>query len=100
MPIYTYTCNDCGTFDTWRTIVDATNEINCPICTKPSPRQVALPGLNLMNSTLRGYMSRSEKSGNEPRVVNKKHLAGCGCPICKIGKPKERPTRYKWMIGH
>lgn len=100
MPLYTYTCASCGPFETWATIEAAKSEILCPECETPGKRQISLPHISNMNSTLRKALARSEQSGSEPKVVSKKHLAGCGCPMCKIGKPKPPPTRYKWMIGH
>ncbi len=100
MPLYTYDCRACGPFDTWNTIEDAANAIVCPKCSQPSRRQISLPNINNMNVVLRGALARSERSGTEPKVVKKKHLAGCGCSLCKIGKPRVPPTRYKWMIGH
>ncbi|MCA1296790.1 FmdB family zinc ribbon protein [Stappia indica] len=100
MPLYNYICEECGPFDSWETMSNAANACACPACSEPSARDVAAPRLNLMNTTLRRAMSRSEKSGSEPKVVKRSHLAGCGCALCKVGPQKPTPTRHKWMIGH
>ncbi|OCC03195.1 hypothetical protein BA190_19615 [Labrys sp. WJW] len=99
MPLYNYVCDDCGPFDEWVPMADAGKACACPTCSEPGQRDVAAPQLSLMNGTLRRALTRSEKSGTEPKVVKKAHLAGCGCGICKVGK-KGPSTRHKWMIGH
>ncbi|EKF17379.1 FmdB family zinc ribbon protein [Nitratireductor pacificus] len=99
MPLYNYVCDDCGPFDEWVSMAEATNACACPGCRAPSGRDIAAPHLSLMNGTLRKAHARSEKSGSEPRVVKREHLAGCGCSMCNLRK-KPPSTRRKWMIGH
>ncbi len=86
-------------FDEWVSMADAARACACPMCEEPSQRDVAAPHLSLINPALRRALGRSEKSGSEPRIVKKAHLAGCGCALCKVGK-KAPSTRHKWMIGH
>ncbi|GMG82682.1 hypothetical protein LNKW23_18950 [Paralimibaculum aggregatum] len=99
MPIYGYLCTSCGPFESWATLARSEEPCTCPSCGAQGRREVALPHLAMMNASLRSALDRSEKSSAEPKVVNKKHLAGCGCPLCKMG-PKGNQTRKKWSIGH
>lgn len=99
MPLYNYVCDDCGPFEEWNSITLADSACGCPNCQMPSHRDVSVPHLSLMNPTLRRAMDRADKSSGEPRVVKKKHLAGCGCSLCKLGN-KPTPTRRRWSIGH
>jgi len=99
MPIYGYLCISCGPFDSWATLDRSDQPCACPSCGAESRREVAMPHLATMNPTLRGAFARSEKSGSEPKVVKKKHLAGCGCAICKLG-PRQNNVRKRWSIGH
>ena len=99
MPLYTYDCGDCGPFDAWSSIAEAERACACPFCEAPGERQVAAPRLNLMNASLRQALGRSERSGSEPRMVKRSHLANCGCKLCGMRSKPPSPMR-KWMIGH
>lgn len=99
MPLYGYHCTDCGPFDAWSTMNQSDRPGACPCCGSESRREIAMPHLATMNPTLRNALARSEKSGSEPKLAKKKHLAGCGCPLCKMG-PKQNTVRKKWSIGH
>ncbi len=82
MPLYEYSCDDCGPFETWRGMQSASAPCSCPTCGAASERALAMPGFNLMNGSLRKALSRSEKSSAEPRVVS--HVANCGCRLCSV----------------
>lgn len=99
MPLYSYSCEACGPFESWSSMSEDGNACVCPDCSGLSEREVAAPHLGLMNSTLRRALNRSERSTSEPRVVKRSHLAGCGCSLCKVGK-KAPSVRKRWMIGH
>lgn len=99
MPIYSYSCPSCGPFDALVPLEFCHDPSACPGCGNESRRAVAMPHLSTMNASLRTALARSEKSGSEPQVVNKKHLAGCGCALCKMG-PRGNQVRKKWSIGH
>jgi hypothetical protein len=51
----------------------------------------------LLDQALRSAMARSERSSDEPKVVKKKDLAGCGCPMCR---PRANTVSSRWKIGH
>ena len=99
MPIYNYECGRCGPFEAWAPVMDASSPSPCPECGKTGLRQLAVPHLALMSPVLRKAMGRSEKSSTQPQVVNKAHLAGCGCALCKV-RPQPNSVRKRWMIGH
>jgi hypothetical protein len=42
-------------------------------------------------------MARSERSVDEPKVVKRKHLASCGCKLCR---QSANPVASRWKIGH
>lgn len=99
MPNYTYLCTSCGPFSDWAQMADFARPTICPHCGGESRRDVALPQLAIMNPALRKAENRAERSGSEPRLAKKKHLAGCGCALCKLG-PRTNNVRKRWSIGH
>ncbi|MGH7071366.1 MAG: FmdB family zinc ribbon protein [Acetobacteraceae bacterium] len=99
MPLYQYACDDCGSFEAWTGMERANAPCLCPTCGAASARELALPGLNSMNGSLRKALVRSEKSSDEPRVVSRSHLANCGCRLCS-GRNRPQPLSRRWMIGH
>ena len=99
MPLYQYTCDDCGSFETWTGMRSARASCACPTCGAASERELAVPSLNTMNGSLRKALSRSEKSSAEPRVVSRSHLANCGCRLCSVRSGHQASSR-RWMIGH
>ncbi len=99
MMLYQYACDDCGSFETWAGMQRASAPCPCPTCGAASERELAVPGLNTMNGSLRKALSRSEKSSAEPRVVSRSHLANCGCRLCSTRGGQQALSR-RWMIGH
>jgi putative FmdB family regulatory protein len=73
MPLYPYSCNDCGDFEAWRSMAACDQSAACPRCGKPSRRAVAAPNILGMNEHTRIAHMRNEKSAHEPRVVRKEH---------------------------
>ena len=99
MPLYDYDCADCGPFRAWTAMDRAAEPCACPYCGQDAARQLATPHLATMNGKLRKAMDRAERSSAEPRLVKRKHLAGCGCSLCSTRKTPP-PLSRRWAIGH
>lgn len=99
MALYEYVCEACGPFEAWSGMDRSGLPCACPGCGADSARQLAAPGLALMNHTLRRALERSDRSAAEPRVAPRKHLAGCGCSLCSL-RPGPKASSSRWAIGH
>lgn len=97
MPLYDFVCGDCGPFRAWMIMAASESAAECPDCGHGCARVVSAPQISTLNGTLRSALARSERSIDEPKLVNKKHLAGCGCSICK---PSANQVSSRWKIGH
>ncbi len=74
MPTYNYTCKTHGTFSAQASMAEFDAPQNCPICQKPSPRDlVAAPQI----STKGGRPKANQSGGATGRKV--KHAPGCPC---------------------
>jgi putative FmdB family regulatory protein len=113
MPLYDFTCRDCGDFRELRTIGERNEPCACPSCKKSAQRVVMAPGLSLMNAGLRKAHGVNEKSRHEPRIRESHSCgSGCGCGSgvkirknnvkeTKLGKlQSQKATSRPWMLGH
>lgn len=125
MPLYDFTCPDCGPFRAWMRMSEADASSPCPECGDEASRSVAMPFLALMNSNARTAHARNERSAHEPRVMSKQELDssgrrrsevfgdnrqhlnhhGCGHDHSHRGDKKSRFQRAHnstrpWMMGH
>ncbi|NJM36863.1 MAG: zinc ribbon domain-containing protein [Akkermansiaceae bacterium] len=111
MPVYDFTCGDCGDFRMLRTINERNEPASCPLCTRISRRMILAPNLALMNPVVRKASSINEKSRHEPRVSSSHSCgSGCGCGTkirknrvkeTKLGKlQSQKPSARPWMLGH
>jgi putative FmdB family regulatory protein len=99
MALYGYVYESCGPFEEWAAIAVAAEPCACPGCGATSERQLSVPNLALMNSSLRRALQRGDHTATDPRVVERNHLAGCGCSMCSLRRgPK--PSSRRWAIGH
>lgn len=93
MPLYEFKCENCGTFEEWRSMSAASEPMLCPICETVAKRIYSVAGLMMTPHSLR---TRIEQSA-EPRVVDrtqvKKHHNH------HHHHHKHNDTR-PWMIGH
>ncbi len=87
MPLYEFKCNDCGTFEEWRTMAESSNPAYCPSCQKTGKRIFSPPAV--LSDSL-----RVKKENPEPQLVK---------------RPDREPERPKiqshadgrpWMISH
>ncbi|WP_299627010.1 zinc ribbon domain-containing protein [Pelagibius sp.] len=108
MPLYNYDCAQCGEFDDWRSMSEASEPSVCPDCGDLAPRAVSAPNLAMMPRHNRIAHERNEKSAHEPRFMSKAeqqaigrkrsghdhhhHGHGHGHAHGSSGRP--------WMIGH
>lgn len=115
MPVYDFTCQDCGDFRELLTIAERNNSVSCPLCKKVSQRLILAPGLSLMNPGLRKAHGVNEKSRHEPTVRSSHSCSSrCGCGTegsskirknnvkeTKLGKLQgQKATSRPWMLGH
>jgi putative FmdB family regulatory protein len=115
MPLYDYTCPNCGPFREWRSMSQYRQPAVCPECRGEAPRAVATPILG-MDAGLRTALARSEKSAHEPRVVRRRR--GDSIPqhdahadlmrareerAARRREPRKAETRaahHPWMVRH
>jgi putative FmdB family regulatory protein len=115
MPVYDFTCHDCGDFRELRTIEGRNEPCACPTCKKEAQRMILAPGLALMNPGLRKAHGVNEKSRHEPSVRESHSCSSrCGCGSgsgtkirknnvkeTKLGKlQSQKATSRPWMLGH
>ncbi|MGB6222874.1 FmdB family zinc ribbon protein [Haloferula sp.] len=114
MPLYDFSCQDCGDFTSFRPMADRNDPANCPHCAKAATRLILAPNLAMMNPLVRKATAINEKSRHEPRVSDG-HSCGsrCGCGSksskirpkrtreTKLGKLEgQKPSARPWMLGH
>ena len=102
MPLYDYSCEDCGPFRAWRSMSDAAAPEDCPTCGAEARREMTAPFLATMNPHNRIAHQRNEKSAAEPQMVKKSkqtHDHGHGHHGHSHPAHKHGPSR-PWMIGH
>ena len=105
MPLYPYTCDRCGDFQSWQSMAACDQPCACPRCGAGAPRAVTAPGILAMDPGQRHAHARNEKSAHEPRVVRGEdwkphdhhghthgHGHGHGPHLHRSSRP--------WMIGH
>lgn len=71
MPIYDFTCGDCGPFDLRRSFAEAGEPVTCPSCGEEAKRVYSMPNTRRMPAGLSNAMHRAEKSAHEPEVVSR-----------------------------
>jgi putative FmdB family regulatory protein len=88
MPLYEFRCDECGTFDAWRTIVERSAPAPCPSCETMSQRIFSVPALKL-SGTL-----RFQPESPEPQLVKREPD-----PAART-KARSHTGGRPWMIGH
>ena len=105
MPLYDYTCSDCGPFRDWQSMNAAAAPVDCPACGDPAPRAIAAPFIADMNPHNRIAHQRNEKSADEPEVMSGKQLRRAGASRSGPGHHHHGHHGHghdgrPWMIGH
>jgi putative FmdB family regulatory protein len=108
MPTYEYQCDDCGVFDSRRTIAERDVPASCPVCAAEAVRVIrSAPLLSSLGGSTRAAHAVNERAANEP-VRSSAHGTGCGCCSTKVTLPRsdsgQGETRSAggrpWMISH
>lgn len=109
MPIYDYSCAECGPFEARAAMADFDKPHDCPCCAAPARRaMLTAPLLANMDAGRRRAHATNERSVDSPRRA---HGAGCSCcsgsakkkPSGTLHRPdgsKSFPARRPWMISH
>lgn len=113
MPLYSYFCMDCGTFDQMRSMSDYQKPANCPQCGQASDRQITAVQLNLMAGTQRTAHRLNEKNAHEPRIRQSGGMAGqdhgshghvhgpgCGHSHGHAAAGPQPTASRPWQVGH
>jgi putative FmdB family regulatory protein len=91
VPIYAFSCGQCGPFEVTRGMAQAAAPISCPSCGGVARRLFTPPALALLSKPVRGLLDLEQKSAHEPAVVSE-----------KTGRP--RPHTHEptppWMLSH
>ena len=90
MPVYVFTCGECGPFELSRPMADAGRGAHCPVCLREARRVFTPPGLTRLATGLRRALETEEASACEPRVTTRKS----GRPL-----PRQGPPAPPWA-GH
>lgn len=109
MPVYEYSCKDCGIFEDIKPMSQFSAPCACPDCGADAPRvMLTTPRLSAVSSTVRHAHETNERSADTPKRST--HGPGCGC--CGGGSKKQSKTLYRadgsksfpskrpWMISH
>jgi putative FmdB family regulatory protein len=93
MPAYGFSCDQCGPFDVWRPLSEASEPARCPTCEEPGRRIYTPPGVVRTAAPARHARDLEEKSAHEPEVVGRPH----GRPL-----PTHLPHNPEppWVLGH
>lgn len=86
MPLYEFRCEDCGVFELWRSIVEATAPAHCPDCEVVGRRIFSPPAL------LSGSL-RLKQEQREPHLVQRDREP-------KTPRVRQHSGSRPWMIGH
>jgi putative FmdB family regulatory protein len=91
MPIYAFTCAQCGPFDVARGVAEAAAPASCPLCSAMARRVFTPPGLAHLAKPVRGLLDLEERSAHAPDVVAEKR----GRPL-----PHRHEPTPSWVLSH
>ncbi len=110
MPIYEYTCRNCGSFSGWQSMSLSADPKACPSCSRPSERALSTPFIANMDPYNRVAHQRNEKSADSPEVITKapadhehrssKHGGHACHGHGHHGRKHSHGPSRPWMIGH
>jgi putative FmdB family regulatory protein len=72
MPVYVFSCPECGRFELSLPMARATGAASCPRCVREARRVFTPPSLTRLAKPLRRALETEEASAHEPRVVTQK----------------------------
>ena len=91
MPLYDYSCSDCGDFDVWRKMAEVSNPMHCPECNTVATRIFTAPNISLNSASLTSRV----KGTSEPRLVQRRQDPKPSSP-----RNQSIPGGRPWMIAH
>jgi putative FmdB family regulatory protein len=97
MPLYQFSCENCGPFECWRPLAEASVPMICPECQAIARRVYTTPGLVKTPPALARALYRSEKSAYEPDVLRRER------PAPQEEKPSQvvyQSHGRPWQISH
>jgi putative FmdB family regulatory protein len=89
MPVYVFSCQQCGSFELTRPMAETGRAAYCPSCRRAARRVFTPPGLTRLARPMRQALETEEASAHEPRVVTQKR----GRPL----RRRESPTP-PWVL--
>ena len=96
MPLYEFRCKNCGSFEYWRSLDEASMPMICPQCQTEARRAYTVPGLVKTPPALAHALNRSERSAYEPEVLQRER------PQVEGEKPSQvmyQSHGRPWQIG-
>jgi putative FmdB family regulatory protein len=88
MPVYVFSCRECGSFELSRPMAEAGKAAQCPVCRGQARRVFTPPGLARLAAPVRRALESEEASAHEPRVTTRKR----GHPL-----PRHRSPAPPWV---
>jgi putative FmdB family regulatory protein len=89
MPVYVFSCRECGPFELSRPMAETGKAAHCPNCLREARRVFTPPSLTRPASPVRRALETEEASAHEPRVVTQK----AGRPL-----PRHRAPAPPWVL--
>jgi len=89
MPMYVFSCSDCGAFELSMPMADVGPAASCPTCLREARRVFTPPSLRRLAPPVRRAMETEEASAHEPQVVSQKR----GRQM-----PHQRSTTPPWVL--
>ncbi len=108
MPLYEFECEECGVFEMFRSVSEASSPAACPECKGEAARVWSVPRISAVSPLQRMAGDRNERSRHAPHVCK----TGCGCHGHKKSSSNQgietangqRRLTYKgarpWVIEH
>ena len=88
MPIYDYSCLQCGSFTVMRPMTEFRDTGDCPTCGAAAQRTILrAPAVTGGDSTERIGPSSNERDAGGQRATKLAHPAGCGCCVRRLPMP-------------
>jgi putative FmdB family regulatory protein len=89
MPVYVFSCRECGPIELARPMAKASDGASCPVCLREARRVFTPPRLTRLGAPLRRVLETEEASAHEPEVVRQKR----GRPL-----PQQRSPAPPWVL--
>jgi putative FmdB family regulatory protein len=108
MPLYEFSCAECGPFTELRRVSECDLPAACPACGTPAPRMISVPRLAIMTANNRKAWERNETSAHEPRHVQagRRHGHSHGRQDTEKHHHQHKHSHKHvhngrpWMLGH